>query len=331
MKKIITYNFVLIMLIFFTLEVVLRTFKIIELQGFNKDSVYFENDTVFHKPNLLMKIMGKKSKTDPNGFRIPLEGYRFDDNRDSILILGDSVSFGVSVVEKNTFIGRVRDKIDKNLLNTSVAGHRLIDYSYLIKKYNKDFPFVKKVIIFLCLNDIITNDGIVKKKNFNQINHFENDNFFLKFLRNDFFIKLNFFLRDKSTLFNLVKSLSTNTVERYYNYILPYYNEEFYLNNYQKNIQEIISFAENKNLEVNFVLLPYKFQIYNSCEDSVMSPQFKINKLFKSFNYQLFDFSKDFCDKKSSKNLFLNFDPMHLSSNGHEFVSKLLIKNGILE
>ena len=36
--------------------------------------------------------------TDENGFRIPLSNYVFQSDLDSILILGDSVSYGVSVL-----------------------------------------------------------------------------------------------------------------------------------------------------------------------------------------------------------------------------------------
>ena len=300
-----------------------------ELQGFNKKSFFIKDGITFHKPNISMVVMGKMIKTDSNGFRVPLQNYEFLDNQKSVIILGDSVSFGVSVEEKNTFIGRLRDQSKKNLLNTSVAGHRLQDYAFLIKKYNKDFPQAKEILIFLCLNDIVLQEGVLQKKNLED-EIFENENFLLKLIRNKFFIQLNFFLRDKSTTFNLIKAVSTNNVKRHYNYMYPYYLNKNYLDEYKKNLEKIIEFADKKQLEVKFILLPYKYQIKKDCQFDIMNPQYQISLLFVKLNQQLFDFSKDFCNKNDKKKLFLNFDPMHLSSAGHKFVSKLLIDKGVL-
>ena len=81
MKRVFLYNLITIILIFFSLEIFLRLTSIIELQGFNKKSIFIENDIIFHKPNIMMDIMGKKSKTDINGFRIPLKNYKYDDKK----------------------------------------------------------------------------------------------------------------------------------------------------------------------------------------------------------------------------------------------------------
>ena len=134
MKKILLFNFLIVIFILFIIEISLRFFNIIQLQGFSKESYFFKDGITFHNPNMSIKVMGTMVKTDSNGFRIPLNEYEYKDDQKSILILGDSVSFGVSVEEKNTFIGRLRSKSKKNLLNSSVAGHRLQDYSHLIKK-----------------------------------------------------------------------------------------------------------------------------------------------------------------------------------------------------
>lgn len=330
MKRILLFNFLIVIFILFIIEISLRFFNIIQLQGFSKESYFFKDGITFHNPNMSIEVMGKKIKTDSNGFRIPLNDYEYKENQKSILILGDSVSFGVSVEEKNTFIGRLRSKSKKNLLNSSVAGHRLQDYSQLIKKYNKDFPEVKEVLIFLCLNDIVLKQGIMKKENFH-INMYENENFFLKLLRNKIFVQLNFFLRDKSATFNLIKSISTNNVKRHFTYTLPYYTNDDYLAEFKKNLEKIINHADLNNLNVKFILLPYKYQLKKKCEPSFMKPQEQINILFKKLNYQLFDFSQDFCDKNNYNKLFLNFDPVHLSSAGHKFVSRLLIEKGLVE
>ena len=84
------------------------------------------------------------------------------------MIFGDSVSFGVGIEEKNSFIGLTRSEIDKNLLNSSLSGHNLESYYYLIKKYNEEDKIqFKDAVIFLCLNDIIQFQGIIKKNSKN--------------------------------------------------------------------------------------------------------------------------------------------------------------------
>tara|TARA_B100001057_G_scaffold500807_1_gene618000 strand:- start:2250 stop:3239 length:990 start_codon:yes stop_codon:yes gene_type:complete len=328
MKKVFFFNLIIISIIFLSLEFFLRTFDIIELQGFEKDTFYIENDTIYHKPNVLTSSMGKKFKTDENGFRIPIEKYNYNINLQTLLILGDSVSFGVSVEEKNTFVGILRKELNKNLFNSSVAGHRMQNYPFLIKKYNNQFPKIKDILVFLCINDIVVTDGVIRKEKL-KFETNEYNNIFYKILKNDFFLKLNFYLREKSTVFNLLKAVGIQNVKRHYQYIVPYYENKTYLDEYEKNLNKIIKYSKSNKLNVKFILLPYKYQIKKNCISSVMNPQKQINYMFKRLNYQLFDFSSDFC-KRNSKNLFLNFDPMHLSSDGHKFVSDLLTKKGIV-
>ena len=164
MKKIFFINVFTIILIIFILEILVRTFNLAGLQGYDKNLFYIENGITLAKPNTELKIFGKYSKTDSNGFRIPKNNYFLDKNKRSTLILGDSVSFGVGVEEKHTFVGLLRGK-GNNLLNASISGHNLESYLYLLKRYNEsdDIKFEKTVII-LCLNDIVPFQGTVFEK-----------------------------------------------------------------------------------------------------------------------------------------------------------------------
>ena len=99
--------------------------------------------------------------TDKYGFRIPSKDFKYKYSS-SILVLGDSVSFGVGVDESKTFVGILRNKINLNIYNASVAGHNIIDYSNLIKDYNQTFKDISKVIVFICLNDVHFAKGVIK-------------------------------------------------------------------------------------------------------------------------------------------------------------------------
>ena len=272
--------------------------------------------------------MGKKSKTDTNGFRIPLKKFDYDKNLKSILILGDSVSFGVGVEEKNTFVGILRKKVNYNFYNTSVSGHRVENYSFLLKKYHKQFPQVEKFLIFLCLNDIAATDGVLRKEHIKIRDN--NRNFFISFLKKKNFIEINLYLREKLAVFNLAKALGTQNVKRHYDYIIPFYENNLMLQDFEKNIKNIVDYSKRNEIDVKFVLLPYKQQIKKKCLPEMMKPQKQINSLFQRINYQLFDFSEEFCNKNNNNKLFLNFDPMHLSKDGHKFVSELVLKEGVI-
>ena len=87
MFKTISLNILITILILFFFEFSLRLFNIVELQGYDKDSFYKEGSITLHKPNFVSKVMGKKLKTDENGFRIPLSNYVFQSDLDSNVVI----------------------------------------------------------------------------------------------------------------------------------------------------------------------------------------------------------------------------------------------------
>ena len=160
-----------------------------------------------------------------------------------------------------------------------------------VRKYHNQFSQINEVLIFLCLNDIVSKAGLLKKRlNINS----KNDNFLNRIRNKNFFIKINFFLREKSTVFNLVKALGTQNVKRHFNYINPYYNNNIILSQYEDSLKKIINYSKLNKINVRFVLLPYKHQINKKCKNEYMTPQIQINKIFQKSNYTLFDFSRDF-------------------------------------
>ena len=56
-------------------------------------------------------------------------------------------------------------------------------------------------------------------------------------------------------------------------------------------------------------------------------PQIKIKELSEGIN-NFYDLTSDFCKYKNQKKLYLKYDPMHLSEEGHNFVYNLT--NGII-
>lgn len=328
MKKIIFINFFIVLILILSLEIIIRFLNIVGLQGYEKEAFYFENGIIFSKPNNTFKVFGKKSKTDKNGFRIPLNNFSYKNEKKSILILGDSVTFGVGVKEKNTFIGILRNNLqDNNLYNTAIFGHNIESYSYILKKNHKKFKNeINEVVIFLCLNDLVPYQGAVfKKKEKNEINNFQKN-----IVKNTFAVKLNVFLRERSSLFVLLKGFLTNPIERHYNYMKVLYDNKKNLIGFEKFVNEIDGFMNKNNLKYRYVLLPYAHQVRNNCKKNLLKPQEIIKDILNKKNLNLIDYTSEFCKIPNNNDLFLKYDPVHLSNYGHRFVSDLLIQDNIL-
>ena len=329
MKKVILVNFFVITAIILFLEIFIRVFNIVELQGYDKKVFFQENRVIFAAANENFIVSGKKIKTDKNGFRIPLEGFIFNNSNNSYLILGDSVTYGIGVEEKFTFIGILREKItNKNFLNTAIFGHNLKSYLYILKKNHQNFEKkIDKVVIFLCLNDIVPYQGVI----FNEINQGADNkkNFVENYLKNNFTFKLNVYLREKSTLFVLLKSLFTKPVQRHYHYMNRLYKSEKNLTESESFIKEIKKYSENNNINLEFVLLPYAYQVLNDCDENLLKPQNEILRIFNEQDLNIKDYTQQFCSIFNKKELFLPYDPVHLSKYGHRIVSDLLIADKI--
>ena len=316
--RIVIINIAIFSFLILLSEISIRLLNISQLQGVDKNLFKFEDNIVLNRPNSEAKIFGNKAFIDEYGFRVPEKNHEYKYNK-SLLILGDSVSFGVGVDENKTISGILREKLKTNIYNASVAGHNIIDYSILIEKYHKKFDDISSVLIFICLNDAHFSQGIVKK---HKLNEDENKYIFdINILE-----KINVFLRNKSALFVLVKSKFTKSDERHFRLLNDYYSDSVVLKKYKETVSKINKFSNSKNLKVEFVILPYSYQIKNNCDKDLLNPQYKINKIFSDLSIKFYDLTNIFCEDNEN-NLFLNYDPVHLSIKGHKSVANFLENN----
>ena len=327
MKKIIFINFFIVITIILFLEILIRLFNIVELQGYDEQAFYSENGIILSKPNNYFKVFGIKSKTDKNGFRIPIKNYSYKYVKKTTLVLGDSITFGVGVEEKNTFIGILRNNSRaNNLYNAAIFGHNIESYLYILKKNHAKFKDeINQVLIFLCLNDVVPYQGTIfeNKKDLNK-NKFQKN-----IIENKFALKLNIFLRERSVLFVLLKGIFTNPIKRHYDYMRALYDNEKNLVKLEKDVNEITNFLIKNNLNYKYVLLPYAHQIKNNCQKELLKPQEMIKKIFDNQNIDIKDFTNEFCKNDNKKDLFLKYDPVHLSRYGHKYISDLVIADKI--
>ena len=108
-----------------------------------------------------------------------------------------------------------------------------------------------------------------------------------------------------------------------------FYTKKKNLSDIQKYINKIKIFSEKNNLNLEFVLLPYTYQVQNNCNPNTLKPQNEIIRIFNNLNLKLNDYTQDFCKIGKKNDLFLPYDPVHLSIYGHKYVSDLLVKDQI--
>lgn len=314
MKKFIFFNVIFIFLIIFFLEFFLRFFTSINELGIEKNLINLKSEIRVHNKNIKSVVYGKISYIDKYGFRVPYEKYEYDTNpKSSVLILGDSVSFGVGVLDQYTFVGILRNKFNNiNFYNSSVIGHSSQDHHKLLKFYDKKINY-NQILLIYCLNDIVNTSGVLTRDDF--------------YKKNYLLVKINIFLRNKSYLYIYIKSLLTDPQKRYFDYIEPLYKDKKSLDSLNNIFYEIQKFSKSNNKKITFVILPYEYQTRSeNCNEDTLTAQNELLKILNKNNLNFYDLTSNFCKFDNPKNLYLKYDPVHLSIEGHNFVSQLLDK-----
>ena len=126
-----------------------------------------------------------------------------------------------------------------------------------------------------------------------------------------------------------IKGIASDPSKRYFKFVQNYYEIK---KNYDNEINYLIKLKDitkKNNIDLSIIILPYEFQTREgNCIIKNLMPQSKIIALLKKLNIKYIDLTKSFCSTKEPKNLFYKFDPMHLSSQGHNLVF-LKIKNDL--
>jgi len=326
MKKIIISNFLIFFLLLIFIEILIRFTGLATVVGTSRNLFNHDEYLNFNNKNIEAKAFGKKVFTDNNGFRIPGDTYSYKENSQSILIIGDSTTFGVGVNEELSFIGLSRDyKKSINFYNASVIGHSINDYKKTIGKF-KGLEF-EKIFLFININDIHFASGVIQDNN--EIKY-EKDNYltFIERIKKQRALgELNVFLRSKSALYMYLKSILSNPQQRYFELIYPYYLSDQITSKYKEYLIQIKDIVVKQEKEIFFFILPYEYQTRKkNCISKFLLPQKKINKYLNELNLNYYDFTQDFCNFNKPNKLYLPYDPTHLSKKGHEFVYSLLKK-----
>ena len=328
-KKNFLFNVVIFFAIIFSLEIIARAFHLADLTGISKNLLIFEKNIHTNSPNAEAIVFSKKTFIDEFGFRVPKKDFNYNERKSSILIIGDSVSFGVGVEEENSFIGKLRNEFrNLNFLNSSVSGYHLKHYPEIIKR-NKNIDSIKEVIFFYTLNDISFQQSVVNwEKQIEENENVENTDFFNKLKKNRYFAKINSFLRSKSVFYMWFKGIVSKPSERYFYYIYSIYQNNSAIKELNEEFIKLRKIVNEKNFKLTIIILPYEYQTRKkNCSNGLLLPQNIVKDILINLKIKFKDYTKIFCDYERPNFLFLKFDPVHLSYAGHKLVFDLLKKD----
>ncbi|MBF0554467.1 MAG: SGNH/GDSL hydrolase family protein [Nitrospirae bacterium] len=268
---------------------------------------------------------GEKAYTDQYGFRIPKDYKEADKHfARTILILGDSIAFGVGVKEEDTFAGLMRSALpDTRVYNSGVVGYNSYDYENVIVHFLPSHPEIDRVYLIYCLNDLNSQSAELIDSELNT--GARNVTLLDRARHMGILAGLNEFLRAKSRLYLYLKGLITDPQMRFYMAESLYYNSD---NNviFNKNIQPIVNIAmtlKGRNIPFTVIISPYEAQLRK--KDSLLEPQKKLSAFFSSNGIDFIDPVPDFLAKgMPSKEFYLFCDPMHFSEKGHRVMFEAL-------
>jgi lysophospholipase L1-like esterase len=283
------------------------------------------------------RVFGVKVSIDERGFRADSTGERrFDSTRDSILILGDSVSFGVGVEDGKTFADLLAAAWpERNVLNAAVIGYGFEDYEAALPALldnRADALRVREVILGICLNDGVPSSkavilaqaarergeqpaagseapagGIIARA----------------------VTEANAFLRERSKLYLIVKSLFGDTALSYFLADRPFYDDSAAVQRALERLDNVVEVLAERGIPLTVVVFPYEYQLRSGNGARVWLPQ----KLLLDHLAVRAVLSLDLAEAlrrdhaatgRPFSAYFLFDDPMHLSAAGHEVAARAL-------
>jgi lysophospholipase L1-like esterase len=277
-------------------------------------------DSYGWQPQATGVSFGKTVFIDEFGFRKISSPEHYND---SWIILGDSVTFGVGVETEETFVQLLQNTLPRTKVwNTAVIGYNIKNYRdvlYHLTSEQQNIPNVRKVLLFLCLNDIDLNDRIEQAPSKRALNY--------RYVQN-----VLSFMRRHSRLYMRLKAALTDRSEFYFLNDYQLYQEGGEsLTQSMKILDEMNTFLRGRNIALTVVILPYEYQLRTKVAQ-YLGPQKLLAAHFKELDIFYLDAYGSFeSSEGDEKENFLYADFGHLSKKGHRIVFELLKEKVTLE
>jgi len=320
MKKIIFINFIFLILLILLIEIIFRVIFSYNVQGISKNLIVSKAGYSFNTPNLnSAKAFGVKIYTDRNGFRIK-KNHSYKINKNDILVIGGSVTFGPAIKAEDTFVEKLNFTSDLNVRNASVFG-TTFENNIKTLKYFEPKDKVKKIFISFPLDDILSENidlsELIKKN--------DNNKNLINILKNNKFSRfINTFIRSKSATYVFIKGIISNPQEDNYAYDIKLYENKELLKQLEKNLTKLNNLIDRN--KIIFFSIPYAAQVKKSrCLKKDISENI-LRKIFEKNKFKIVFLHDEMCKRNQPINFYLKNDPVHLNTEGHNFVFKYLKK-----
>ena len=275
-------------------------------------------------PNFEGVSFGEPVVIDENGFRVdPTRPSDLGSGEAAILILGDSVGFGPGITADGTIDALIRPRLkDRRIYNASVIGYDTFDYKNAGLAIVKDKPEISEVLVLFCLNDI---SGVSARKIKAQGGQADpsGDTSLIQ--------RANNYLRSRSKLYLYLKDLLRDTQMIYFqNEHAAYQQGQEYVDQAIDPLSELSSELKQNGVSLKVFVSPYEVQLRPGAPAEYLAPQTMLAESFRKKGVDFVDLYPEFqASGRSSKELFLAGDPMHLSRAGNALVAEAICSGDI--
>lgn len=273
-------------------------------------------------PNFEGVSYGVAFATDAEGFRID-PGFTPTTTRDSpaVLMLGDSVLFGSGVTDDRTIAGHLRQtQPDVTIYNAAAVGYDTFDYLNVAESLLPAKADVRTVYVVYCLNDLIAVSSQAVKQSLNPSpDSPPPPHQSLLRLANDY-------LRSRSKMYLVLKSLLRDTQMIYFEHDLAQYQDEDTVISGLQPLVDLKRLLDDRGVRLKVFVSPYEAQLRPGRPDAHLRPQARLASFFAERGIDAYDMTPDFeaASPANSRALFLYGDPMHLNARGHEVVAGVI-------
>jgi hypothetical protein len=308
--KVVIYNLLFFLIFFVVLELLVRIMAgdRINYQGstghMHKDSVYFDTHGLI--PNSCGWSFGAKVSVNSLGLRG--DEITLISSKKNILLLGDSILFGVGVPDSCTIAAYLQKTVSDccyQTLNCGVIGYGLYDYLNVLKVWINKIK-VDRVVLFYVLNDLYrvhcNDQKAVKLQDHRKFKLVEGI--------------LNY-LRTHSKFYLWLKNGILDRARIYYQFDYKMYHED--TTRVAQGIDIIKKMhwmCQNHSATFNIFMLPYRYQYKSESIEKPWLPQDEIVHLLSGLCIRCSDLRFIFADSSDIDTYYLYGDAMHFSKKG---------------
>jgi lysophospholipase L1-like esterase len=273
-------------------------------------------------PGFSGRAFGVEIRIDGEGFRAgrnpAQQATKFTD---AVIFVGDSVSFGVGVPDGRTFVALfAAAHPDFRTINAAVIGYSLEDYVAAVRRLlERPGPAPRHVFLGFCLNDVSPSSKA-------EILASIAGPLASTSAQGGLVATLNAFLRERSKLYLVLKSLLVDSSRGYYAADAPRYADRETMKRAFDALEEIKRMLAARDVGFTVLILPYEYQFRAPDPTTAWGPQQAVKSLLERAGIDYVDLASEFAaeaamSQRRLADYYLYNDPMHLSPLGHALVA----------